>query len=250
MSSTNVGEVLFDYYLTRGLEFALDLASKIMVAEEAKSMASLEDRNQVSGALCEAVLELCLLEYCKLNPDKTKDWFYSKGLVIKDIDNPDSDFLTEIDFLLITNSTIVVFECKAYKGEKEIIKNGTIRRKGFKDFDVFSQQALHIETFAKMFNGFRYERAVGLKQCYRAAAFLFASGATNDTRPVEVQRVMPFLEPNTLTNFLQSISESNNWQLNYVRKAVELIEKDNENLRRKHLSYVKSLHGGKSNKRV
>lgn len=239
--SDNARQALLDYYFKQGFEKAITLCFKLMKSPEYKTYADVNNRNQVSGSLCETVLELCILEYCYRNKEKTKDWFYSNGLIVKDLNSYNTDFSTEIDFTLFTPSTVILFECKCYMGQKAITENGIIERKGKKPFDVFSQQAVHVEAFSAIFNSFRKTKR-GKIQYYRAAAFLFDTGEFNDLRKPHVKNIFPFLDYNSVFNFLDGISIDSNWQLDYVRRAVELIEKDSIKLRAKHIDYVKSLH--------
>ncbi|MFQ9150782.1 MAG: nuclease-related domain-containing protein [Blautia sp.] len=57
-------------------------------------------------------------DYMRRFPVKTKDWFCAKGLIIKDINNPDSGYFTELDYTVFTPQKIFAFECKSYGGDK------------------------------------------------------------------------------------------------------------------------------------
>ena len=69
-------------------------------------------KTDVNGEVCETVLEIGILEFMKRYPKACKEWVLKKGLIVKDIDDPNNGFLTEIDLVLATPQMIYLFECK------------------------------------------------------------------------------------------------------------------------------------------
>ena len=113
-------DVLLEFYKTNSYEFTLAVAKKML---ESKSYAGKRKFNSdLHGEICETVLEISIMEYMKLYPEKCKDWFYEKGLILKEVNNPDSEFLTELDLVLFTPTQICIFECKSYNSDKTLDK--------------------------------------------------------------------------------------------------------------------------------
>jgi hypothetical protein len=239
-------ETLLEVYRDRGYNFSVSLASKIIGSEELKKAdPRVKTRNTVAGEVCETVLEIAILEFMNLNQKLTEKWFYAKGLVLKDLDTADTEFLTEVDFILFTPQVIYLFECKGYIGDKRITDRGTIVRAGKKKFDVYNQHVNHLNVFKKNFDSFRKQE---YEECtsYQMAAFSFSPGLLEDIRSNEWKKELPFLEISDMSNFLSSKCRGEEvWMIEYCKKAVELIQKDREFFVSKHLSYVTSLHHSK-----
>lgn len=240
---TRANEVILERYKERGYGFAIDLSRKIMASQDLRKIdRNADSRNSVIGELCETALEVGILEFMRQNPEATRKWFYTKGLILKDLDTHDTDFLTEIDLVLFTPNKTYLFECKGYTGDKRIIKAGTIVRPGHKDFDVFKQHNNHANVFIKTFDSFR-RKSVPIEQAYQLAGFTFAPGSLSDERSLKWKTIMPFLQIENLWDVLKAnLSSKEEWLLDYAKKAVATIQRDKDIYIRKHLDYVTSLH--------
>lgn len=230
--------VLLNYYEKCGFEKSIAVAEQMLSlspGQAAGSKSTNDFRAEMNGEICETVLEIGILEFQKRNPQKTKDWVVKRGLILKDIENPNSDFLTEIDAVLATPKRICLFECKSYSGDKEIVGRGTVRSK-YRTFDVASQEALHAEVFEKQFNRFG-------KGKIQTVLFSFAKGSLVDKRSALVKKQLPVVEIKNLWGFLEAEPRVGTWRIREVKRALDTIERQSRGVRSKHLSYVKSLHG-------
>ena len=82
-------------------------------------------------------------------------WFYSKGLILKDVNNPNSGYFTELDLTVFSPQRIFAFECKSYAGPKKITDKCTIRKKKGGTFDVYDQHSKHFMVLADQLKPFR-----------------------------------------------------------------------------------------------
>lgn len=255
---TSTNQVLHEQYQQYGLSYTVSLATAIIGRENArKRIKGSHDRSVISGEICETVLELAIKDFMNLNPEKTRDWHYVKGLVLKDTKNPNSEYLTEIDFVLFTERRIYLFECKSYKGDKVLTGEGTIKRKGEKDFDVYKQHSKHASVFLGNFKAF-FDEDVLTTTCHyldddrntpsacKLVSFLFAAGTVQDKRKGEWKYNFPFVELDRLFHLmLEDEKLQPCWNLKQTREVVTIIEKHKEAYTRKHLAYVTNLHRGK-----
>lgn len=202
----------------------------------------------VHGEVCETVLELLVADYMKKHPKKTAEWFVSKGLIIKDIDRPNSGYFTELDLTVFTPQKIYAFECKSYGGDKTIVGKCTIRKKKGGKFDVYDQHEKHAKVLAKQLSPFRRSGCMN-KPGYQLVLFDFATGETNDVRADADKLIMPCLnETNVLNIFEVFDNDPILWNMEYLRKAIQVIEEKNSGRQKKHLEYVKNLNRNRRKK--
>ena len=197
---------------------------------------------EIRGEMCEVVLELILKKYIH---DHNKPWFVSKGLILKDLDRLNSNYSTELDLTLFTESLVVAFECKSYKGDKKLKRECSIYTKNnnggynFK-YDVYSQHIKHFNVLHK-----------NIKQClethknvkpYKICLFQFASGTLIDERDVKYKRLMPCTDEANINRFLDSLSNREKyWNLTELKNLINTLESDKETKTIEHLNYVKSI---------
>lgn len=197
---------------------------------------------EIRGEMCEVVLELILKKYIH---DHNKPWFVSKGLILKDLDRLNSNYSTELDLTLFTESLVVAFECKSYKGDKKLKRECSIYTKNnnggynFK-YDVYSQHIKHFNVLHK-----------NIKQClethknvkpYKICLFQFASGTLIDERDVKYKRLMPCTDEVNINRFLDSLSNREKyWNLVELKNLIHILESDKETKTIEHLNYVKSI---------
>ena len=202
-------------------------------------------RNTVHGELCETILEICIIDFMKQYSEETKEWVYDKGMVIKDITNMSSNFRTEIDLTLFTPFKILSFECKSYSGDKEFINECTVRRKGIKDCDVYNQHRNHYVTLMKTMKPFRLRNEYTDKIApMQVAYFDFSLGSKVDNRDKKWRALMPIITVNNIHKLLTTyLDKPRCWDMSYINRALKLIDRNKELKTKKHLEYVKSLHG-------
>jgi hypothetical protein len=233
--STN--QVILNNYKQKGLEHTLVLCSKLL---ENKSLYR-EGAGFVLGEIAESVLEVLLIDYIRTR--NLKDWFYVKGMIIKDVETMNRDFSTEIDLVLFSPQRIYLFECKGYVGSKTLTGKGVLERTGKNKvkFDVFSQHKNHATVFMKMFNPFILKDEDPAK-CYRLAIFDFSSGKTIDNRDEKWKKIMPIIGPEDVFPMLdKSLDKRRKWNMEYVKKAVQIIERNKTSATNNHIKYVRDL---------
>jgi hypothetical protein len=199
------------------------------------------------GEICETVLECIIIDYIKRYGLKKQGWFYKKGLILRDVNNVKSGYFTELDLTVFTPQKIFAFECKSYGGDKKIVDKCTIKKKkGGTPFDVYDQHSKHFKVLADQLQPFRIinKNTRGFAP-YQLILFDFATGTTKDVREDRDKMVMPCLNESNVENIFKLVEgKPIMWDINFVRKAVDIIDKKSEENRKKHLEYVKSLHPG------
>lgn len=203
-------------------------------------------KTDLNGEICETVLEIGILEFMRSHQVECKDWVLKKGLIIKDIENPNNGFMTEIDLVLATPQMIYLFECKSYTGKKVLTNECTITTPT-RSFDVYEQNFLHAKTFLAQFIPYRCNRDEKIFPL-QLVFFSLSKGDIVDTRTEQNKRLMPLVEIENLSSFLASNIPTDKrkvptlWRIQYVKKALNIIAKRSNEYRDEHLTYVKSLH--------
>lgn len=236
-SSTN--ELLLDYYSQNGLDATLDVAKAMLKSASYKNNKTFH--SHVHGEICESVLECIILEYLHSNPERTKNWFYSKGLIVKDVLNPNNGYFTEIDLTVFTPQKIYAFECKSYGGDKKITDRCKIVKKKGGSFDVYDQHEKHARVLSEQLNPFRKRETLRIPG-YQLALFNFSLGETEDVRTPQNKVLMPCVDATNVTNlFEMNKNKEVIWNMAYVKRAIKIIERNKDENTQKHLEYVKTL---------
>ena len=233
---------LIDIWSKQGVTNAVQVGYLALGSLEALGVHVSEEEQRklktvMNGEISETVLEIILREYMVCNPEITKQWHLSKGLILKDPKKPRSKFLTELDLTLFTPQCVYVFECKSYAGDKRIVGQGTIIRMYGNSCDVYRQNLLHVSTLHSNIEAFS-ENPI-----YRMKIFDFSRGQVQDNREPKFQGL---LEYTTVGNVLQSIEVDRGaqavWDMPRLLPAIAAMERASERLRPEHLKYVKELH--------
>lgn len=238
-SKTN--EVLLQLYREKGIGHVLQVGRAMLDSNLHKS-----DKHFLShthGEICESILECLVIDYItKFNLQKY-GWFYSKGLILKDVNNAESGYFTELDLTVFCPQRIFAFECKSYAGPKRITDKCTIRKKKGSSFDVFNQHSKHFMVLADQLKPFRiYNENNALSNPYQLILFDFSTGETIDERNNKDKLIMPCLNETNVLNIFKTIyNKPITWDIERVRNAIRIIEKHSEENRIKHLNYVKNL---------
>lgn len=241
---TETNKILLDYYEKNGFVKTVKTA-KAMYKVNLKT-AKPDFKTDLCGEICETILEIGIIEFMKKYPEICRDWVIKKGLIVKDIENPNNGFLTEIDLVLATPQMIYIFECKSYTGEKILTDICTIKTKN-RSFDVYKQNLMHARVFLKQFDPYRVNKAVK-KLPLQLALFSLSKGSITDKRNDTSKMLMPLVEIENLFKFLsQNIPTTDRevislWKMKYVKNALDIIAKKSDANRSAHLAYVKNLH--------
>lgn len=236
-------KVLLEYRQSHSLVETIKVAKKMLESKTHKD--NVVFHTHVHGEICETILEILVEDYMQRFPVKTKDWFCAKGLIIKDINNPASGYFTELDYTVFTPQKIFAFECKSYGGDKKITDICTIKKKKGGAFDVYAQHEKHAVVLSEQLRAFRKSQYIGT-QAYQLILFNFSTGETLDTRTVQNKLLMPCLDETNVLNIF-SIYENDPviWNMEYLKKAIAIIQKRGDENTKKHLSYVKDLRRNK-----
>lgn len=231
---------LLEIYKEKGFAVTMAIARRILEKNVSSMLNGKSDsfkksfRTSVNGEVGETVLEICIIEYCKRHPTETKDWYYTKSMILKDPDNPNSDFLTELDFTLFTPECIYLFECKSYAGDKHLTGRGVLKRSNGNDCDVFSQSYLHIQILDKNVKGF------SANPVYKMVMFDFSSGIMHDERDSKAKYYLACVDETSWKSVLMKKAPKV-WRMEKLIPAVKKIYAASDSLREAHLKYVKSL---------
>lgn len=240
-TKNNTHDTLIDFYRKNGYEHTLSVARKML--ESKKYAKDKKFSADLHGEICESVLEICIMEYVKQHPKETSNWFFTKGMILKDVNNPDSEFLTELDLVLFTPQQICIFECKSYNSDKVLRNECTIVRDNGTKFDAYRQNSLHRKVLMDQFVKFSSIKCDCPDMC-RIYLFNFSTGKTVDDRSRENKCLMPHINERNIFSLLGSLSAKRDyWDVRYLKRAVDIINKHQERNTRRHLNYVKELHG-------
>ena len=212
-----------------GLKIATEVARKSLKVSDN----DVDFKRNFNGEICEVVLEMQLQEFMKTN----KDWFYVKGMVLPDADNLNSEFLTEIDFVVFSPSCIFCIECKSYAGKTKLVDKGTFILSNGKTRDVYKQNSLHLEVLDKMLAPFGKQG-----KAYQMVLFDFSTGSCTDTRNLKDKKEFLYTTDKDILSVLSNTNLDGHWDLVGLRMAKPKFEAYSSKARAKHLQYVKSLH--------
>lgn len=236
--------VLLDYYNKNNNLGQVKLVTKAMIE-------STNSNPIIRGEICESLLEIMIIDFIKRN-HLEDSWILSKGIILKDLDNPDSEYLTELDLTLFTPKKIYLFECKSYKGNKILrdpcklfVEYG--KKESFK-MDVYDQHAKHYKALYKYLNKFKLDVETNVKP-FKIVFFDFSDGIIRDERSDKFKSVFPVKDENTIYSLFKTyLKEPDQWDMKYVRKVVSLLDENKKKLTSSHLDYVRGLSVRRSSK--
>lgn len=233
---SKIHDILLDFYQKKGAALTVKVAEGLLTRTvESKTKLSTAELNAVmNGEVCETVLEILIKDFMRRNPKRTKGWQYCKSVVLSDLDSARSDFLTEIDALLLTPGCIYIFECKSYAGEKRLVGNGVITRSKGNDCDVFSQNSLHLKTLQRWLNKFSRSPR------YQMVLFDFSSGTLTDMRDPEAKKYMRLTNVSNLKALLREEHEEV-WHEEDLAAIKKQFDRITDGMHKKQVQYVKSL---------
>lgn len=241
--SEGLNRKIRDFYKQTGsIEQTEKLCHALLVSNTHKS-----DKNflaQIHGEVCESLLECIIVDFILKHNLKGK-WFYEKGLILKDpYAKSTSPYMTELDLTLFTPYKILTIECKCYGGDKILADKCTIKRKGKKSFDIYAQHKKHYKVLISNLSTYRYKNETTANIApLQIGYFNYSLGSIKDERTKEWRMKMPLLTYENITKLLELyLDKPTCWNMDRVRKAVNMIAKDKNARKQKHLEYVKNLH--------
>ena len=206
---------------------------------------------QMRGEICESVLFVMLNSF--IEKYDLKDWRVAKGLILKDMNShKNSNFLTELDLVLFTPKCIFSFECKSYRGEKYLKDKGTLYVKSGKTFkkklDVFKQHYNHFTVLDSNLKCALNPNAYhDVYKSHRLFYFDFGDVPTLDKREECYKQIFPICNVDNLYGIFKNYKRRPDyWNMNFVNKVVDIIEKASENNVKNHLNYVTNLRNKSS----
>lgn len=246
----NYKEATREFLLTKYKEFGakktISLAMEMLKSKSHRD--NLQFVADLHGEICESVLEIVLLEFMSRYPELTKDWRLEKGMILKDKKNISKEFFTEIDLVLMTPACMFLFECKSYAGDKVLTGSGKLTRtvcidgvQSKKTCDVYRQSVLHKEVFYEWFKQFVVR---GKEPLIQMCMFDFSLGELVDRRSRAAKIEMPCLGVGSVLQYVSQPGEIV-WDVTYFDPIIKKLQNISDQLRSRHLSYVKGLHGGK-----
>lgn len=238
----NTQKILLDYY-----NKVKDVNAVIVVAR-----AMLKSKNSnpmLRGELAETILSLMIRDYVIKN--NLEDWILSKGLILKDLDNPDSNYSTELDVTVFTPNKVLLFECKSYKGEKIIKDPGELWIKNRKTgreklaINVYDQHMKHYKVLYKYIRKFK----IGLQKTkpFSIAFFNFSDGECRDERSRDYKNLFPVVDETNLYKYLDAVvGKEKYWDMKYIRKVVKILNETKRSLSSAHIKYVSNLNNSRN----
>jgi hypothetical protein len=199
-------------YDTHGYQTFIDTAIKLKTIEGMNS----DDFGQAKGLIAEIVLVCSIEEWQKQTG--TKDWNYTREFYLP---HRNGTGTTEIDVILYSPYSIIVFEVKSYSGTKTLTEECTIKTS--RVHDLFGQNGLHIESLMKQIEPLCLSKIGAVKSAY----FNFSLGEVNDQRTVKNKQLIPVIDENNIFTFLEAMRKActkMTWDKKITAKIVELRE--------------------------
>lgn len=230
------------YQETLSVDYTIELAKALLKSTTHKD--DKEFRSTIHGEIAETLLEILLLDYIRRNGLDKEKWFVKRGLILKDVNNPNSDFLTELDVTLFTPKGVVLFECKSYAGDIVVEGKGVVKRDGKAIGNVYNQNSLHRNTLHTNIKIASKSGENTKLPIYKIAYFHFAIGTITDNRSEKYIKYMPIINCKNVNTFLDTIKDRKRvyWDINKLERICDIIDKNNSKRVDKHLAYVKSKH--------
>lgn len=153
------------------------------------------------GEVCECVMWGLTKKYIEITGVEAK-LFHS--VVLKDLNNPKSEFCTELDFVLLTPSFMLTTECKSYSGDLAIKDKCTLCHRG-QEMDVWRQSKLHYDKLV-LYAQQLVAPGLGLITVpVFANVFVFSNAEVTDLRNAENRRTISVLTSTGLIDYYDAM---------------------------------------------
>lgn len=189
---------LINVYKKYGVKTFLNVCSEML---NIKDKADWEKKKKSNGEVCEVVLRV-LSEHYLTTKGLKGSTFHS--MVLSDLDNPKSDFKTELDFTLLTPSICLSGECKSFVGDIVVTGECTLTRDDIQA-DVARQSLLHGKCLKKYLE--RYAK-VGINLSappFGLFCFVYSNGTITDRRTTAKKGSIPVLTVKTLYGYYDEV---------------------------------------------
>lgn len=156
---------------------------------------------------------------------------------------PNSDWTTEIDFVVVTPFAVFVIETKSFYGDTLVQKNHKLSVKnkyGTKEYDVVYQNQGHCRTLYELIYS-----SVSKAEVVRPVVTLFSVGTLTDSRNDSARRDYPVMNVTYLLNYIGSfvhncITQKVKPTIN-LPKCIDIIDKHNIQSENEMLSHIKRI---------
>lgn len=218
-------------YEEQGLEAMREVCDELLLVHDSSNI---DKKKKVNGSVCEILLRVMTEEYLKKH---RITGLTVRSLVLKNIDNRDSDFRTEIDFGLFTTRVALCAECKSFAGAKRVTDKCTLTSDRGVTADVYRQQLVHIKALSKHLSFFKKDpdtRAL-LMFC-----FVYARGTLRDLRSDDYKRSIPVITPETLYSYYDKVFAQFStpvWQYTRIKRFMLQLS-DSAVLHEQHKDYL------------
>lgn len=189
---------LIDVYKKHGVKVFLDVCSKML---DIKDRDDIDKKKKANGEVCEVVLRVLTTHYLERKGIKGST-FHS--MILNDLSNPKSDFLTELDFTLLTPQVCLSGECKSFVGNIVVTDECTLTRDKLVA-DVAKQSKLHGKCLKQYLE--RYTKAnAGLSAPpFGLFCFVYSNGTITDKRTRSAQSMIPVITIKTLYGYYDQV---------------------------------------------
>lgn len=210
--------------------------------ETCRSLLNIKDPSRkkaiINGNVCEILLSIMTEDYISSHPQLATS-YATRGLIVNDPNNSDSNFCTELDYVLWTPHLVILFECKSYAGSKVVTEDFTLTTP-HRSVNVFEQNALHTKT---LFPHIQFCKTRGSNTSnMMMASFIFSNGDITDKRSVQAKSRMPLITQDNLYKVYDRVllkpSNPNIWDIGKLHKFTDPLVANEEVLRKKHASFL------------
>lgn len=238
---------LANIYYDYGLPKFLDVCAALL---KIKDNDHTDKKMQMNGAVCEVVLRVLTENYLK---ETNRKGYIYQSLILDNPSNPESDFCTELDFLLLTPYFCATGECKSFVGHINITEDCTLQRENIVA-DVARQSRVHLNALSPYLRSCVVSNVANrskvanttLKAVTRPNikvglfCFLYSYGSIKDLRTKQNQKIFPVLTPDTLKNYYDTLFRLHREEIYDVEKAAKIFQKkaNSSSLHTKHANYI------------
>lgn len=159
------------------------------------------------------------------------------------LEKPNSDWTTELDFVLVTPVAVFVVETKSFYGKTTILKNHKFQvklNKQIYEYDPVYQNQGHCRTLYEYTYTFMKDAS-----CIKPIVNIFSIGSFVDTRDKQARNAYPVLNVEYLYNYIyRPLNAYRSGQVKptvNVEKVCEYIDKHNVQSKENMLSHIKRI---------
>lgn len=228
-----------DYYRKNGLK-PLVATAEAMLKADVRDKKESNFASDLHGEIAETVLECSIYDCLHSLGWSPGDYRVEKSLILKDVESKNENYFTELDLVLFTPYRVVAFESKSYQGNKTLSGKGLLKSKSGK-VDVFKQHTQHMNVLIGNFDSFRLKIDTGLPP-YSMFIFDFSLGELKDDRSSSYKAMLPVVHYYDMDVIIRGMCKNKKiWNMKLLNRALDIITKNEDEQRRKHLEYVKGL---------